>query len=268
MPKKNTPSPIKQMPTIHDPDGVDRLHESKITLPIPNSSQGKALIQELIQKEIAAAAHLIGLDRLELLAWMNLFEAVPEKTWLCLLRMILEYRLDPLKEELFLHRYDNGQWQVLISVDGWIKLISRHPHFVGIVFTESSQMINDIPTWIECAIYRSDRTMPMVVREYFIEVKQETQIWQKMPRRMLRHRALQQCARLSFSIALQDAPFLAPVHKSSDHTKVFTDTQTTSPILRCNEPDCTSTASPVQHGDSSPSRMDLLKEHLQHLAPP
>jgi hypothetical protein len=39
-------------------------------------------------------------------------------------------------------------------------------------------MINDIPTWIECASYRSDRTMPMVVREYFVEVKQETQIWQ------------------------------------------------------------------------------------------
>ena len=268
MPKKNTIPPIKKMPAIHDPDEADGLLQPKTAVPKPDSSQGNALIQALIQKEIIAAAQLIGLDPLELLAWLDLFKAVPEKTWLCLLRMILEYRLDPLKEELFLHCYDNGQWQVLISVDGWIKLISRHPHFVGIVFTESSQMINDIPTWIECAIYRSDRTMPMVVREYFIEVKQETVIWQKMPRRMLRHRALQQCARLSFSIAMQDAPFLAPVHKSLDHTKVFADTQTTSPIFRCNEPDCTSTASSVQHGDSSPSRMDLLKEHLQHLATP
>jgi hypothetical protein len=52
--------------------------------------------------------HLNGLDPLELLAWMDLFTAVPEKTRLCLLRMILEYRLDPLKEELFLNCYDNG----------------------------------------------------------------------------------------------------------------------------------------------------------------
>ena len=152
MPKKNTPSPIKQIPTIHDPDGADGLPTSKTALLIPDSSQGNVLIQKLIQKEIIAAAQLIEIDPLELFAWMDLFEVVPEKTWLCLLRLIQEYRLDPLKEELFLNCYDNGQWQVLMSVDGWIKLISRHPHFVGMAFTESSQMINDIPAWIECAL--------------------------------------------------------------------------------------------------------------------
>ena len=265
MPKKNTPSPIKQMPTIHDPDVAEGLPKSKTVLPMPDSSQENVLIQALIQKEIIAAAQLIGLDPLELFAWMDLFKAVPEKTWLCLLRLIQEYRLDPLKEELFFHRYDNGQWQVLISVDGWIKLISRHPYFVGMAFTESSQMINDIPTWIECAIYRSDRTMPMVVREYFVEVKQETAIWQKMPRRMLRHRALQQCARLSFGITLHDTSFSQLTPKSAELTPVVTDTQLITPTCVSHEPDCTSPATPAQHGDHSPSRMSLLKEHLQHL---
>ena len=264
MPKKNM-TPSKKIPPIHDPDRADGLHESTSALPIPDSYQGNVLIQALIQKEMIAAAQVIQLDPLELLAWMDLFKAVPEKTWLCLLRMILEHRLDPIKEELFLHRYDNGQWQVLISVDGWIKLISRHPHFVGIVFTESSQMINDIPTWIECAIYRSDRTMPMVVREYFVEVKQETAIWQKMPRRMLRHRALQQCARLSFNIALPDTSFSQPTPKPADLTPVVTDTQLISPTCVSHEPDCTSPATPAQRGDHSPSRMRLLKGHLQHL---
>jgi len=264
MPKKNTTPSMKKMPTIHDPDEANGLLQSKTAVPIPASSQGNKLIQELIQKEIIAAAQLIGLDPLELLAWLDLFKAVPEKTCLCLLRMVLEYRLDPLKEELFLHCYDNGQWQVLISVDGWIKLISRHPHFVGMAFTESSQMINDIPSWIECAIYRSDRTMPMVVREYFVEVKQETQIWQKMPRRMLRHRALQQCARLSFGITLHDAPFTQLTEKPLDHTTVFSDTQVSPPILISHEDDCTGSALP-QRWDHSSSRMSLLKAHLQHL---
>ena len=250
------------MPAIHDPDEADGLLQPKTAVPKPDSSQGNALIQALIQKEIIAAAQLIGLDPLELLAWLDLFKAVPEKTRLCLLRMILEYRLDPLKEELFLHCYDNGQWQVLISVDGWIKLISRHPHFVGMAFTESSQMINDIPTWIECAIYRSDRTMPMVLREYFVEVKQETQIWQKMPRRMLRHRALQQCARLSFGITLHDAPFSQLTEKPSNHTTVFADTHLTSLTSIAHKDDCSSPASPTQHEDHSSSRMSLLKEHL------
>jgi len=253
------------MHTIHDPNETNGLLQPETALPMPDSSKGNTLIQALIQKEIITAAQLIELDPLELLAWIDLFKAVPEKTWLCLLRLIAEYRLDPLKEELFFHRYDNGQWQVLISVDGWIKLISRHPHFVGMAFTESSQMINDIPAWIECAIYRSDRTMPMVVREYFVEVKQESAIWQKMPRRMLRHRALQQCARLSFGITLHDIPFSQPTPKSAELTPVVTDTQLITPTCVPHEPDCTSPATPAQHGDHSPSRMRLLKEHLQHL---
>ena len=125
-------------------------------------------------------------------------------------------------------------------------------------------MIDDIPTWIECAIYRSDRTLPMVVREYFVEVKQETQIWQKMPRRMLRHRALQQCARLSFGITLHDAPFTQLTEKPLDHTTVFSDTQVSPPILISHEDDCTGSALP-QRWDHSSSRMSLLKAHLQHL---
>jgi hypothetical protein len=265
MPKKNTIPTMKKMPTINESDMTNRLPKSKTVLPIADSLPKNTLIQELIQKEIIAAAQLIGLDPLELFAWLDLFKAVPEKTRLCLLRMILEYRLDPLKEELFLHCHDNGQWQVLISVDGWIKLISRNPHFVGMAFTESSQMINDIPTWIECAIYRSDRTMPMVVREYFVEVKQETQIWQKMPRRMLRHRALQQCARLSFGITLHDTPFTQLTEKPSDHTTVFADTQVSPPIFISHENECTNPASSQQHEDHSSSRMSLLKEHLRHL---
>ena len=104
MPKKNM-TPSKKMLAIHDPDKANGLLQSTVAVPIPPSSEGNKLIQALIQKEIIAAAQLIGLDPLELLAWLDLFKAVPEKTRLCLLRMILEYRLDPLKEELFLHCY-------------------------------------------------------------------------------------------------------------------------------------------------------------------
>jgi hypothetical protein len=125
-------------------------------------------------------------------------------------------------------------------------------------------MINDIPTWIECAIYGSDCTMPMVVREYFVEVKQETPIWQKMPRRMLCNRALQQCGRLSFGITLHDTPFSQLTEKPSDNTKVFADTQVSLPNLS-HKNECTSPASPTHHETHSSSHMSLLKEHLQHL---
>ena len=69
---------------------------------------------------------------------------------------------------------------------------------MGLPFKESPQLSNDIPLWMECTIYRKDRSMPTIIREYYEEVKSEQTIWQKMPRRMLRHRAMQQYARLYF----------------------------------------------------------------------
>jgi len=47
---------------------------------------------------------------------------------------------------------------------------------------------------------KKDRTVPTTVREYFMEVRGESGIWQKMPRRMLRHRALQQCVMLAMGM--------------------------------------------------------------------
>ena len=42
--------------------------------------------------------------------------------------------------------------------------------------------------------------MPITVREYLIEVRSDKDVWKKMSRRMLRHRALQQCVRLAMEI--------------------------------------------------------------------
>ena len=64
---------------------------------------------------------------------------------------------------------------------------------------QADTLIDGVPEWIECAIYRKDRTVPTTVREYLTEVKGENEIWRKMPRRMLRHRALQQCVRLAIA---------------------------------------------------------------------
>jgi hypothetical protein len=55
-----------------------------------------------------------------------------------------------------------------------------------------------------CAIYRTDRVKPIEVKEYFSEMKTEHAAWQQMPRRMLRHRAMQQCARLAFGITVPE----------------------------------------------------------------
>jgi len=57
-----------------------------------------------------------------------------------------------------------------------------------------------VPAWIECTLHRWDRRVPTNVREYFIEVRGTTLAWLTHPRRMLRHKALVQCARIAFGL--------------------------------------------------------------------
>ena len=182
MKRKTTP---KEMPTILS-------IKDDLSKPIE-------LMDRLIQKEISTCAGLIGVEADELQAWIDLQIAVPAKSILALLRVAKQYELDPLQEEVLLTLYGD-HWQASISVDGWIKLINRHPAFAGMSFTESPKTDQGLPLWMECTIYRSDRAIPTTVREYLTEVKTDSDIWKKMPRRMLRHRTLQQCARLAFVI--------------------------------------------------------------------
>ena len=161
--------------------------------------QSIELFYSLIKKELAKAATGLGIDEAELKAWVNLQMDVPAKTILIVLRMMQNLHLDPLLEEISLAQYEDGQWQVFITIEGCAKLLNHHPQFNGLVFHHANTLIDGVPEWIECSIYRKDREVPTTVREYYIEVKGETAIWQKMPRRILRHRALQQCVRLAMT---------------------------------------------------------------------
>jgi len=176
--------------------GAGAMNRSSDQRPI---SQSIALFNGLIDKELGRAATGLGIDEKELKAWVDLQIEVPAKTILTLLRSMQSLHLDPLCEEIGFTQYDDGQWQVFITIEGCSKLLNQHPQFNGLVFTQADTLIDGVPEWIECAIYRKDRTVPTTVREYLMEVRGENSIWQKMPRRMLRHRALQQCVRLAIA---------------------------------------------------------------------
>jgi hypothetical protein len=160
-------------------------------------SQSIELFHSLIDKELVRAATGLEIDEKELKAWVDLQIEVPARTILTLLRMMQSLHLDPLCEEIGFTQYDDGHWQVFITIEGCSKLLNQHPQFNGLVFNQADTLVDGVPEWIECSIYRRDRIMPITVREYLMEVRSEKEIWQKMPRRMLRHRALQQCVRLA-----------------------------------------------------------------------
>ena len=189
-------NPIKANTPMTNQIDYEKNHATKTA---SNLSESINLFQKLIQKEIASAAKSLEIHESELQAWINLQIEVPAKTILILLRSMQNLHLDPLNDEIGFTQYEDDSWQVFITIEGCSKLLNQHSQFNGLVFNQADSLIEGIPEWMECSIYRRDRIMPVTVREYFIEVRSDAQIWQKMPRRMLRHRTLQQCVRLAFS---------------------------------------------------------------------
>jgi phage recombination protein Bet len=104
-----------------------------------------------------------------------------------------QYGLNPWTKEIYAFPDRNNGIVPVVGVDGWSRIINEHPQCNGIQFTEA-----DDGAWVECTIHRKDRQFPTAVREYLSEVKRDTAPWKSHPRRMLRHKALIQCARIAF----------------------------------------------------------------------
>lgn len=110
-----------------------------------------------------------------------------------------EYSLNPLTKEIYAFPARGGGIVPIVSVDGWCHLINSHPQCNGIEFDDHVQ--GDKVPAITCRIWRKDREKPTVVTEYLAECHRITDPWKQYPRRMLRHKALIQCARYAFGFA-------------------------------------------------------------------
>ena len=169
--------------------------------PSPQQTLPACLLQAI--KNIAI---VLQLEEAELALWLEEYAYLSPRVLLHFLHQIRKYRLDPLSDEIMLWKSPEGQYQTLITIDGWMRLINQDQQFAGMTFKESSELELGIPLWMECSIYRHDRILPITVKEYSAEIKTEHPLWKTMPRRMLRHRSIQQCARLAFGIHIADQP--------------------------------------------------------------
>ena len=102
-----------------------------------------------------------------------------------------QYGLNPWTREVYAFPDKNNGIVPVVGVDGWSRIINSHPQFDGIDFEQDSESCT-------CIIYRKDRSHPIKVTEWMAECKRGTGPWQSHPRRMLRHKAMIQCARLAF----------------------------------------------------------------------
>jgi phage recombination protein Bet len=114
--------------------------------------------------------------------------------------------LDPLNNEIYATEIspDSGKKSrivFVVGVDGWSKIINSHPQFDGMKFVESAPGDDELPLYFECTIFRKDRKMATSVREYMYEAHTGQGAWLTHPRRMLRHKAMVQCARICFGLS-------------------------------------------------------------------
>ncbi|MGI9273498.1 MAG: recombinase RecT, partial [Endozoicomonas sp.] len=95
------------------------------------------------------------------------------------------------------------------------KIQNSYPESDGMEFVYSEQMVRmdddarNCFEWIDCVVYRKDRSHPVKVREYLDELYRPAPIkngkkfpgpWQTCPKRMLRHKAQAQGIRLAYGL--------------------------------------------------------------------
>jgi phage recombination protein Bet len=123
-----------------------------------------------------------------------------------LLMMAERLKLDPLNNEIYaietqVDPSKKSHIVLVVGVDGWCKVINSHPQFDGMRFIESVPGDDELPLYFECTIFRKDRKIATSVREYMYEAHTNQGAWLTHPRRMLRHKAMIQCARICFGLS-------------------------------------------------------------------
>lgn len=124
---------------------------------------------------------------------------VTDEQMMALLIVANEYHLNPFTREIYAFAGKGGGIIPIISVDGWIRIVNNRKELDGLEFNYAEDGSEN--PWVECIITRRDRSKPTVIREFLKECYRNTDPWNEMPRRMLRHKALVQCARVAFGYA-------------------------------------------------------------------
>ena len=122
---------------------------------------------------------------------------VTNEQMMALLIVADQHGLNPWTKEIYAFP-DKGGIVPVVGVDGWSRIINEHQQFDGMEFVDGPADKSGVPEWIECVIFRKDRSHAIRAREYYAECRRSTGPWQSHPRRMLRHKSLIQCARLAF----------------------------------------------------------------------
>lgn len=162
-----------------------------VAVAAPSGSQPTSVLVRLAQR--------FGVDQTKMMECLKATAfrgQVSNEQMMALCVVADQYKLNPWTKEIYAFPDKNNGIVPVVGVDGWARIINEHPEFDGIELVDA-----DDGSWCRCTIHRKDRTHAIVVTEYRDECARDTGPWKSHPRRMLRHKALIQCARIAFGYA-------------------------------------------------------------------
>lgn len=143
--------------------------------------------------------------------------SITQEEMLALLVVCEQYDLNPFLKQIHAFKSKSGVIVPVVGIDGWLTIINRHKDYDGMSIRFSDRMLKfevedrsakggtyvvSIPEFCECTIRRKNLTSPIVIPEFADEAFVRTSpVWRKFPKRMLRHKAMIQCARVAFGIS-------------------------------------------------------------------
>ena len=153
------------------------------------------------QSALAVMAGKYNVEPAKLLETLKntVFRGASNDELLALVVVSNEYGLNPLTKEIYAFPAKGGGIVPVVSIDGWLRMMNDHPQFDGIDYEFEHDEQGKL---ISCTsiIHRKDRAHPTRVTEYLAECRRNTEPW-KMERRMLRHKATIQGARVAFGFS-------------------------------------------------------------------
>jgi phage recombination protein Bet len=121
-----------------------------------------------------------------------------------------QYNLNPFTNEIYAYPDKKGGITPVVGIDGFSAIINHQPDYDGmdIEFSKEETTLEGAkkcPEWCEVKIYKKNTSRPIVAREYLDEVYVPPRSgfngpWQTHTKRMLRHKAIIQAARIAFGI--------------------------------------------------------------------
>lgn len=167
-----------------------------------NPNQTTAIAKADKPRQLQIMAERIGMDPDKVMETLKatVFSKATNEEFAALVVVANEYKLNPFLKQIFAFPKKGGGIEPMVPIDGWIKIINDQPTFDGmeIAYKDDDE---GRPYSCTCTIHRSDKKHPTIITEFVDECFRNTEPWNGMPRRMIRHKAIMQCGRVAFGLS-------------------------------------------------------------------